>query len=65
MAKVTAQVVGGALKQFDGVETISELREEMNLGSNYQATVNGEPAEDTHELKDYEFVSFAQKVKGA
>lgn len=62
--KVTAQAVGGQPKVFDNIETVGELKEQMNLGS-YQASVNGEPADDDYALSDYEFVSLAPKVKGA
>lgn len=62
--KVTAQAVGGAPRVFDDIETVGELKERMNLGT-YQATVNGEPADDSEELQDYAFVSLAPKVKGA
>lgn len=63
MAKVQAQVVGGDIKAYDAA-TVGELKAQMKL-TNYQASVNGEPAEDHEELNDFEFVSFAQQVKGA
>lgn len=63
--KINAQVVGGSLKQFDNVSTVADLKKAMNLQGNYQATVNGEVQDDSYELQDYEFVSFAQQVKGA
>lgn len=62
--KITAQAVGGQPKVLDNVETVGDLKEQMNLSS-YQATVNGEAADDDYELSDYEFVSLAPKVKGA
>lgn len=63
--KVTAQAIGGQPKVFDNeYETVGEIKTAMNLGS-YQATVNGEPADDDQELNDYDFVSLAPKVKGA
>lgn len=63
MAKVQAQVVGGDIKALNA-ETVAELKAQMGL-KNHTATVNGEPQGDDYELKDYEFVSFAQQVKGA
>lgn len=63
--KIQAQVVGGAIKSFDGVETVGEVREKMNLGANYTVTVNGEAQDNDYELSDYEFVAFAPSVKGA
>lgn len=65
MAKVQAQVVGGSVKIHEDMETVGEVRAAMNIGANYSVTVNGEPADDEHELADYEFVAFAPQVKGA
>jgi uncharacterized protein YxjI len=65
MAKqVTAQVAGGVPKIQKNVDTVEELRDKLELGNDYTATVNGEVADDEYELSDYEFVSFSQKVKG-
>lgn len=65
MAKVTAQVLGGALKQIEA-DTISGVKALMGEAyANYQATVNGEAADDDYELADYEFVALSAKVKGA
>lgn len=65
MAKnITAQATGGQPKVFNDVETVADVKEQMNLTS-YQASVNGEPADDDYELSDYEFVTLAPKVKGA
>ena len=63
MAKVTVQAVGGALKEGNA-DTVAELKRQLGLAT-YQASVNGEPADDDYELSDYEFVSLAPKVKGA
>ncbi len=62
--KVRAQVLGGAEKTFDDVETVADLRKELKLERGYAVTVNGEPADEDQELNDYEFVSFAPAVKG-
>lgn len=64
MAKVQAQVVGGSILPKEAT-TIADLKEQMKLEGNYQATVNGEPQDSDYELSDYEFVSFAKQVKGA
>jgi len=65
MAKqVTAQVAGGQPKLVKNVDTVEELRDKLELGGDYTATVNGEVADNDTELNDYEFISFAQKVKG-
>ena len=63
MAQVQAQVPGGSIQQKTA-QTVGELKTQMSLSA-YQASVNGEPAEDSYVLSDYEFVSFSQKVKGA
>lgn len=62
--KITAQVLGGQPKTFDGVDTIEDLKKKLTLGDGYAASVNGEPADDDYELNDYEFVSLAPAVKG-
>lgn len=64
MAKVTAQVVGGQAQTFDGISTVSEALSELGLEGNYNATVNGEPADLDEELPDFAFVTFAKSVKG-
>lgn len=63
--QVQAQVIGGSVKVFTGVNTVEDLREEMELPENYAAKVNGEDVPDDYELKDYNYVTFSQKVKGA
>ena len=62
--KIRAQVVGGQVKDFDGVGTVQDLANAMQLEGNYKATVNGEPAEFTQSLDNYAYVTFAEKVKG-
>lgn len=62
--KIRAQVVGGQVKDFDGVGTVQDLANAMQLEGNYKATVNGEPAEFTDSLSNYAYVTFAEKVKG-
>ena len=64
MAKVTAQAVGGTAKVLENMGTVADVKRELDLVS-YQATVNGEPADDDYELDDYEFVTLSPKVKGA
>ena len=63
MAKVTAQVLGGAVKVLEDVYTVNDVREEMGC-ENHTATVNGEPADGDYELEDFEFVSLSPSVKG-
>lgn len=64
MAKVTGQVIGGSAKVFENASTVGEIKELMNAKT-HTATVNGEPADDSDELNDYDFVSLAPAVKGA
>ncbi len=63
MAKVTVQVAGGS-PQVREVGTVGDLKSQMSL-SNHAATVNGEPADNSRRLTDYEFVTLAPAVKGA
>jgi hypothetical protein len=64
MAKnITAQALGGAPKVIEA-DTVSDAFNQLGLSGNYTASVNGDTAEMSQELNDYEFVSFAQAVKG-
>ena len=63
MAKIQAQAASGPILQKEA-STVGELKTSMGL-SNHIATVNGEIEQDTFELSDYEFVTFAPNVKGA
>lgn len=65
MAAVTAKVVGGNAKALEDMESVGDVREALELGSNYAASVNGEPADDSDSLEDGAFVTFAPQVKGA
>lgn len=61
---IVAQVLGGGPKTLHNVDTVKDVRSELNLDSGYAATVNGEPADNSQELEDYEQVCFAPAVKG-
>jgi hypothetical protein len=61
--KVTAQIVGGASQTFDNVTTVGDVAAKLGAGDR-TATVNGEPAEHSYILSDYEFIVFADKKKG-
>lgn len=61
---VIGQVLGGEKKVLDGMEDVSDVRDELGLSSDYSATVNGQPADDETPLRDNDFVSFTRKVKG-
>ena len=64
MAKITAQVMGGDIKQHE-VKTLGELKQKLDV-SNYQATINDEPVDnDSYEFEGFEMVELTAKVKGA
>ena len=62
--KVTAQVAGGTSKVLDGVDTVGDVREKLDLDNTYSASVNGDPKGDDAGLSDFNYVSFAPNVKG-
>ena len=66
IVSVTGQVLGGTSKTFDGVSTVKELAEKMNIGDNYAVKINGIEAKNGYDtaLQSYEFVTFGEKVKG-
>jgi molybdopterin converting factor small subunit len=64
MAKITAKVVGGKLRELEDMETVREVRNELGLDKTYTATVNGEPEDDQYELSDFDYIAFAPAVKG-
>ena len=63
MAKVTAKLIGGSLQEKTA-GTVGELAAMLGA-EKYQATVNGDPADHDDDLSDYDYVTFAEKVKGA
>jgi len=65
MAVVTAKVVGGSAQPLQYVSSVADVRSALGLAANYAASINGEPAEDSDELEDGAFVTFAPQVKGA
>ena len=62
MAKIQAQVTGGAIKQIEA-STIKDAKAQLGV-PNYSAQVNGDPQSDDYELSDYEFLSLTESVKG-
>ncbi len=61
---VIAQSLGGEKEILDNVSTVADARAKLGLASDYQATVNGMSASDSHTLSDGNYVAFARKVKG-
>jgi hypothetical protein len=62
--EVRAKVIGGTERVLNGVETVGDVARQMGCEFNHTATVNGEPADYAQTLNSYEFVMFAQAVKG-
>ncbi len=64
--KVTIQIAGGTAKVVNGVDTLGDAKKKAEVDdSKYSASVNGEPeTDDSLELDDYSYVSFAPQVKG-
>jgi len=60
---VTAQVLGGQA-QIKTASKVSDLATSLDLGDNHSVKINGVSATYDTELKDYDFVSFGEKVKG-
>lgn len=66
MAKnVISQVLGGSKKVLDDVYTVADVRRSLGLGNNYRASIDGSPAEDSASVRDGNYVSFSEAVKGA
>lgn len=64
MAKnITAQALGGQAKVIEA-DTVSDAFNQLGLSGNYTASINGEPASMSDSLEEYNFVTFAQAVKG-
>lgn len=61
--RVTAVVLGGTPRVLDNVETVADVKEMMNVPG-YQATVNGDTADDNTFLEDFSYVSLSAAVKG-
>lgn len=62
-SNVITQVQGGQKSVFDGVNTVGDARAKANAAG-YAASVNGNPAQDSDELTEGDFVSFAVATKG-
>ena len=65
MAKnITGQVLGGTAKANLEGDSVQDIYNKLALNGTYTASINGEPADMSDELEDYNFVSFAPAVKG-
>lgn len=63
MAKVTVTELGGQ-PQIKDVGTVKDLLTSMNMSSDRAVTVNGRTVNADYVLKDFEFVTIGEKVKG-
>lgn len=63
MAKVFVALPGGGNKRLDAC-TVADVKRDCNA-SGYQATVNDEPADDSKQLRDGDFIALATRQKGA
>lgn len=61
---VTAHAIGQDRKSFDGVATVADVRRLLGISSDYQASVNTTPRDDSFELSDRDYVTFSKQVKG-
>jgi len=64
--KVDYKVLGGRVTEVDlpTRATVGTLKSKANL-SKHTASVNGEPADDNYELRDGDYVTLSEAVKGA
>lgn len=63
-SNVIGHVIGSDRKVLDSVDTVGDVREKLGIDANYAASVNGDPADDSDELEDQDYVSFSRQVKG-
>ncbi len=61
MAKIQAQLTGGSIKEVIA-NTVGDVKRQLGVPT-YTAHVNGNPAADSHQLKDFEFVTLTESVK--
>lgn len=62
---VTALQLGGAPQIQSSVSTVQDVVNNLGLTmESVSVKVNGQPAESSTALKDYDFVAFGEKVKG-
>jgi hypothetical protein len=61
---VNAQVHGRSIVRDLSGNTVQSILDQMDVQSNVTATVNGEPAELSQTISDYDFVTFSKAVDG-
>lgn len=62
---VIAQALGGQRQILDGVRTVADCRAKLGLSAQYKGSIGGRAAADTDVVKEGDYVSFAEAVKGA
>jgi len=63
MAKVSVKISGGRLEEYQ-VETLGELKSELDLVGNYSYAVNGvNVTDDETVLSDYQMVNITENIK--
>lgn len=62
--KVTVEVTGKDAKVLNDVNTVGDVMTQLGV-EKYSATVNGEPADKSYVLSDFEYVTLAPQVKAA
>ena len=61
---IVGQVLGGSPKTGLTAETVQDVFTQLNLSGPYTATIQGEPAELSDSVDDYDQIHFAPSVKG-
>lgn len=64
--RIAIKVIGGRNEIIEDASfsTVGGAREYLNIGSDYAASVEGEPQSDDFGLRDGDFVTFSLKVDG-
>ena len=61
---VTVQLLGGESKVVNGVDTVADCAKQIGATEGYTAAINGESAEMSELVDDYNNVTFSKASKG-
>jgi len=61
---VIFKTVGGEKKVLDDVKNLKEVKEKVDLGLGYTFLVNGETFSEESTLRDGDYITASQSVKG-
>ena len=61
---VTAVVLGGQPSIQNGVSTVGELAQRLNLPQNHSVKINDQSGDYSSPVNDFDFVAFGSKVEG-